>query len=170
MTTERLVLRRPAPEDAERIFRRYSSDPEVTRYLSWRRHESLDATRAFLHFSDAEWQRWPAGPYLIETPTGTVLGSTGFAFEAPDEAATGYALARDAWGQGYATEALRAVVRIGRALGLRLLTAQCHPAHEASQRVLQKCGFTEARLRNRAEFPNLAPGAPLEVLSYTCEL
>lgn len=140
----------------------------MTRFLSWPRHETLDQTRAFLEFSEAEWRHWPAGPYLVESRTaGTLLGSTGFAFETAQRAATGYVLARDAWGLGYATEALHAVVEAARALGLRRLQALCHPEHRASWRVLDKCGFTpEGTLRGYAEFPNLTPGEPSDVLCY----
>jgi [ribosomal protein S5]-alanine N-acetyltransferase len=52
--TPRLILRKPVHEDAEAIFLRYSSDPEVTRLLGWTRHSSLQATYAFLQFSVAE--------------------------------------------------------------------------------------------------------------------
>lgn len=167
IATPRLVLRKPEPADAERIYSRYAADPEVTRYLSWRRHASVSDTRAFLSFSDDEWAQWPAGPYLIETMTGELLGSTGFAFEGEKEAATGYALARDAWGKGYATEALRAIQSLGRDLRLKRLGAQCHPDNVASWRVLEKCGFARQKLQNRAEFPNLSPAVPVEVLSYS---
>ena len=64
--TARLVLRRPGGADAEAIFSSYASDPEVTRYLAWPRHLTIEATRRFLEFSDDEWTRWPAGPYVIE--------------------------------------------------------------------------------------------------------
>ena len=36
--TPRLVLRKPLPDDAPRIFRAYAQDEDVTRYLAWRRH------------------------------------------------------------------------------------------------------------------------------------
>jgi hypothetical protein len=46
--------------------------------------------------TDAEWQRWPAGPYLIENrESGRLLGGAGLAFETSFRAATGYVLARD---------------------------------------------------------------------------
>jgi [ribosomal protein S5]-alanine N-acetyltransferase len=166
--TERLVLRRPVAADAEPIFRRYASVAEVTRYLSFPRHVSIDQTRAFLAFSDAEWQLWPAGPYLVESrEDGTLLGGTGLAFENPQRATTGYVLARDAWGHGYATEALRAVVGTAGSLGVRRLQALCHPDHRPSWRVLEKCGFTrEGTLLLYAELPNLSPGEPVDLLSY----
>ncbi len=166
--TARLVLRKPRAADADAVFSRYASDPEVTRLLSWPMHVSVDQTRAFLEFSDAEWQRWPAGPYLIESrETGQLLGATGLAFETPFRAETGYVLAKDAWGFGYATEALARVVALAADVGLRRLHAECHPEHHASQRILEKCGFArEGLLRRYSEFPNLCPGEPIDVLLY----
>jgi ribosomal-protein-alanine N-acetyltransferase len=165
--TARLVLRKPQAADAEAVFARYSSDPEVTRFLSWATHRSLDQTRAFLAFSDAEWDTWPVGPYLIESREGgQLLGGTGLAFETQSCAATGYVLAKDAWGAGYATEAVGGVVAVAGQVGLRRLYALCHPDHAASWRVLEKSGFTrEGLLRGHSGFPNL-PGEPGDVLCY----
>ncbi|HWM90441.1 MAG TPA: GNAT family N-acetyltransferase [Thermoanaerobaculia bacterium] len=168
LETQRLILRRPRREDAEAIFARYASDAEATRLLSWPTHESLDATHAFLAFSDAEWERWPAGPYLVESRAdGSLLGSTGLAFETPQRASTGYVFAKDAWGKGYATEALRAMVDIAASLGLVRLYAMCHVENAASCRVLEKGGFDrEGLLRRHGDFPNLEPGQPCDVVSY----
>ena len=172
LLTERLVLRRPLPSDADAIFARYASDAEATRLLSFSRHRSIAATRTFLAWSEAEWSRWPAGPYLVESrESGTLLGSTGLSFETPQRAATGYVLARDAWGRGYATEALAQVVATARECGVLRLYALSHPENEASLRVLAKCGFEcEGTLRRYAEFPNLRPGEPLDVLCYSIVL
>jgi len=166
--TARLLLRRPRRDDAERIFTRYASDAEVTQLLSWPRHGRIEETRAFLEWSDAEWQRWPAGPYLIELRQQAVLiGSTGLAFETHQRAATGYVLARDCWGNGYATEALQAVVAVAEQVGVRRLYALCHVEHPASARILEKGGFLrEGTLRRHSEFPNLRPGEPCDVFCY----
>jgi RimJ/RimL family protein N-acetyltransferase len=75
--TNRLVLRKPTLADADAVFARYASDPDVTKFMGWRRHQSVEETRAFLAFSDAEWERWPAGPYLIEAADGQLLGAAG---------------------------------------------------------------------------------------------
>jgi RimJ/RimL family protein N-acetyltransferase len=167
IATARLVLRRPRASDAEAIFARYASDPEVTRYMGWPRHESLADTRAFLAFSDELWQAWPAGPYLVESADGVLLGSTGFLFETPYRAETGYVLAKQAWGRGYATEALQGVVDLSGGLGLRRLEARCHAEHERAFRVLERCGFVrEGRLRAYSIFPNLGPDRPCDVFSY----
>lgn len=122
----------------------------------------------FLRFCVAEWERWPAGPYLIESKADhQVLGSTGLAFETPTLAATGYVLSRDSWGQGFATEALGAMVKLAGDLGIRQLSALCHPANAASARVLEKSGFIRESLSVRkAEFPNLRSGEPEDCLRY----
>ena len=166
--TARLVLRRPRATDLETIFARYAGDPEVTRYLAWPRHRSLADTQAFLAFSEAEWASWPAGPYLLESRAdGSLLGSTGLAFETPYRTSTGYVLAKDAWGQGYALEAVLAMTETARELGVLRLYALCHTEHRASGRVLEKGGFArEGVLRRHTEFPNLKPGKPCDVFCY----
>jgi [ribosomal protein S5]-alanine N-acetyltransferase len=166
--TPRLVLRRPRASDAEAIFTRYASDPDVTRLVGWPRHTSVDDTRAFLQFDAGAWEQSPAASYLIEArDTGALLGSTGYLFEAPYRAMTGYVLAKDAWRFGYATEALQAVVVAAPALGVRRLFALCHHEHRASARVLEKCRFSlEGVLRRYAIFPNLDPNEPQDVLCY----
>ena len=92
--TARLVLSRPVIGDAAAIFDRYASDPDVTKFMGWPRHQSIADTEAFLTFCAEEWERWPAGPYLIwSRGDGRLLGGTGFGFETADHAVTGYVLA-----------------------------------------------------------------------------
>jgi RimJ/RimL family protein N-acetyltransferase len=166
--TTRLVLLQPQASDAASIFERYASDPDVTRFLGWPQHATVADTQVFLRFSAAEWERWPAGPYLIRSRSdGRLLGGTGLSFEGPQRAVTGYVLAKDAWGQGYATEALGAVLDVARRIGIARLHALCHPEHSASRRVLEKCGFVrDGSWTQQMEFPNLAPGVPQDVLCY----
>ncbi|MGH9382724.1 MAG: GNAT family N-acetyltransferase [Vicinamibacterales bacterium] len=166
--TTRLLLVRPTAADAEAIFSRYASDPDVTHYLSWPRHLTVADTATFLAFSESEWNRWPAGPYLIRSRTDrTLLGGTGLSFETPWRAMTGYVVAKDSWGRGYATEALEAMVALARRLRVMRLYALCHPAHAASQRVLEKCGFVkEATLHRHSVFPNLDRDMPADTDCY----
>jgi len=164
--TERLLLRRPIAGDAQQIFSRYASDAEVTRYMSFRRHQSIADAEMFLDFSNFEWAANRCGPYLVlARDSGAVLGGTGLSLQV-NEAEAGYIFAREAWGFGYATEALRSMVDVGGAMGLHALQAHCHPEHQASIHVLEKCGFVLAhRARNAHVFPNLS-AARQDVLSY----
>lgn len=172
LLTERLRLRRPTPADAEAIFTRYSADSEVTRYMSWPTHKRLDDTRAYLAWCDNDWARWPAGPYLVfaREPPGLLLGGTGLTFHTPQEAVTGYVLARDSWGQGYATECLQTMIGLARKTGVRRLEAVCHLGHYASAHVMAKCGMRrQGILREYTEFPNLMPGVRQDVVCYALE-
>ncbi len=169
--TARLTLRKPLATDAEGIFRVYASDPDVTRYLSWPTHRTLADTYAFLAWSEGEWERQPAGPFLVfSRGDERLLGSTGLMFPAPEVAVTGYCFARAEWGHGYATESLRAMMALARDLGVERLEAICHADHRASAHVMEKCGFQGRGIwMGHTEFPNLSPGRKSDVLSYAVE-
>ena len=136
--------------------------------MYWLYSKPTDDTRAFLAFSDAAWAQWHAGPLLIEErESGTLLGSTGVACQTPYRVDTGYVLAEDAWGQGYASEALAAVLEALGGTTVWRVEAFCHPEHTASTSVLEKAGFElDGRLRRHTVFPNLAP-EPQDVLVYS---
>jgi len=172
--TARLLLRRPVPRDAQTIYRCYAGDPEVTRYLSWPTHNSVVDAYAFLEWSDAEWERWPVGPYLIFARDGRfckALGGVGLTFHDTETVYAGYALARNAWGRGFATEALSALVEVARQIHIQRLQAICHVEHAASARVLEKCGFErQGVLAKHTVFPNLVPHLRADVLSYAVQL
>lgn len=61
-------------------------------------------------------------------------------------AEVGFMLGRDAWGQGYALEAMRAVVAFAAAGGLRKLTARTHLGNRRSEALLEKLGFSKEGL------------------------
>jgi len=167
--TARLLLRRPTRSNAQAIFYRYASDREVTRYLSWPTHRSIADTLAFITMSDDEWQRWPAGPYLVFAgdPPGSLVGGTGLFYKSSTRAVTGYAFAGDAWGRGYATEALESMIALARETGVERLEAICHAEHTPSAHVLEKCGFTREEIRREHfVFPNLKPQSKSDVFSY----
>lgn len=170
--TARLVLRRPSPADVEEIFLGWASDVEATRFMSWPRHESLAETRAFLSFSEAEWQRWPAGPYLIASrATGELVGSCGFAFSEASRADVGYILMPSMWGRGYATEALAGQVEAAlRHLDAVTLEAAVHPDNVMSLRVLAKCGFVADASPVPAPFPNLGGDREVAAIRYVRRL
>ncbi len=166
--TPRLLLRRPHVDDAEAVFTGWASDPVATRYLSWPRHTSVAEALAFIHWSDEEWGRWPGGPLVVESlETGMRLGCSGLTFETDSRAEIGYVFSRQAWGRGYATETVLAVMEAARLLAPLDLVADVHPDNTASTRVLEKCGFIgEGMGREHARFPNLDPDRLLDVSMY----
>lgn len=91
----------------------------------------------------------PWGPRSIVRGV-TTLGSIGF-FGPPEPAAggvpeteVGYGLVAEAWGWGFATEALRTLLALTDEAGVRI-RASVTPENARSLRVLAKCGFTQLR-------------------------
>jgi [ribosomal protein S5]-alanine N-acetyltransferase len=158
LQTERLVHRRPTAEHLQAVFDTYATDPEVTRFVMWHRHASLDDTRAFLAFSDAHWTRWGSGPLLSFLKSdGALVGGCGLIWESRTHVTTGYLFARQYWGYGFATECVRAMVDYARSEGARRLSATCHVDNLASARVLVKGGLIlEGTLPQHTLFPNLS--------------
>jgi ribosomal-protein-alanine N-acetyltransferase len=122
----------------------------------------------FLDFSDAEWARKEAGPYVIVSRAdGNLLGCTGLELETSPRAATGYVLAKDAQHQGYATEMLNVMCETAGTMGIVRLYAVCHPDNAPSWKLLERCGFVfEGLLHKHTIFPNLGDGGLCDVLSY----
>ena len=58
-------------------------------------------------------------------------------------AEVGFMLGRDAWGQGYALEAMQAVLAYAATTGLRRLLARTHLGNRRSDSLLEKLGFEE---------------------------
>lgn len=172
LLSERLLLRQPTLSDAPAIFSGYANDALVTRFLGWPRHKQLEDTLGFLRFCEQSWDMNGVGAYLIFDRSGSeLLGSTGLELEVERQAATGYVLKESAWGKGYASEALGAMVALARSLPIRGIYALCHTQHRASAHVLEKTGFRfDTRLTSHTEFPNLDPGRKQDVLRYTLQL
>jgi ribosomal-protein-alanine N-acetyltransferase len=61
-------------------------------------------------------------------------------------AEVGFMLGREAWGRGYALEAMRSVIAYAAGSGLRKLTARTHLGNRRSESVLEKLGFEEEGL------------------------
>ncbi|MFH1467322.1 MAG: GNAT family N-acetyltransferase [Pseudomonadota bacterium] len=156
--TPRLVLRAPRLDDARAIFEEYATDPEVTRYMMWRPHTRAEETRAFVeglvhgHGGGGELT-WVITANGEDRALGTIhCVPQGHMVE------LGYVLARRCWGQGFMTEAARAVT--GWAVGLptiRRVWATCDVENLASAKVLENIGMTrEGVLRRWAVRPNVS--------------
>lgn len=114
-----------------------------------RRHllDGETVSRAFVARTVAEsveaFARRGCGLYAVVAPDGAVLGICGFhRIGVPPEWQLVYAFMPAVWGQGLATEAVRAVVaRAERAVGLTEILAATDADNPASIAVLSKCGF-----------------------------
>lgn len=156
LDTSRLRLRPPRLDDAPAITA-YAGDAEVVRYVSWRRHRGPDEAHEFLGQAIGAVAAGREVQWAITPPTSdTLLGMIGLRLDG-HRVELGYVLARPSWGQGFATEAARAVVdcALGEPAVFRVW-AVCAVENVASARVLEKAGLErEGRLSRWAVFPNL---------------
>jgi [ribosomal protein S5]-alanine N-acetyltransferase len=167
IVTKRLRLRTPVETDAPNIFERYAQDPLVCQYMSWTPHKSLDDTLEYLQRSYGKDVKNPVVGYLIFARDSVqLLGSVGGGIQTT-RMQFGYCLARDAWGQGYATEAAGAFVDAVMAeREIWRVQAFCDVENTASVRVLEKVGLTfEGTLRRYMVLPNLGE-VPRDVHCY----
>ena len=146
LETARLIIRRWTPADAEAAFAIYG-DPEVTRYLGGSGPDpSIEQTRAMLERVIGREARTPGlGFWAVEEKdTGRLIGGALLqSVEETPEIEVGYHFAQSAWGQGYATEVTRALVRYGfETHGLDRIIGLVFPENHASRRVLEKAGLT----------------------------
>lgn len=106
----------------------------------------LAAIGALLRATERHGEQRPFGYYRI-TRRSDGLAIGGIGFKGPPEngaVEVGYGLVPSARGQGYATEALEAVLRIAAALGVTTVRADTEHGNAASRRTLEKAGFRQS--------------------------
>ena len=152
--TERLLLRQPTEADVESPPP-WLSDPEVMDWLGGV-EPPAEVVRLWLD----QWEQFPSGKFLVERRSdGAVIGRVGANYydvstwrrSADGEPELGWALAREHWGHGYATEAALAVrewLQAPRVISL--ITAE----NVRSQRVAERLG---ARPEQTVELPGHGP-------------
>ena len=144
ITTDRLILRKIRLPDALDMYE-YSKDPEVTKYLLWDPHPSVEHTRNYIdylqdRYRDGKYYDWA----IVLRNSGKMIGTCGFSAIYPEHryAEVGYVLNPAFRGQGYAGEALSAVLDFAfRRMMLNRVEAKCVDENEPSERVMQKVGM-----------------------------
>ncbi len=146
--TERLILRRLRPEDAEQIFYVYASKPEATKYVVWPTHKSIEDARTFLRYSDLGWRKAVEFNYgIFLKKSGRMVGSIGAIFKEPDAIQMGYILGPVHWYLGIATEACKVFIKtIEATKGVSRIDSFVDSDNVASAKVLLKSGFVENTL------------------------
>ncbi len=159
LKTERLRLRKAKLSDAEAIFRQYAKDPEVTKYVSWRAHRSLEETREYMRMCLLAWDVGKAFHWVIETQEDKQVIGMIIARVSAEKWELGFVLARAYWGRGYMTEAVKALIAWAlKQKEIFRVWAVCDIDNKASARVMEKAGMQREGLLNRwSMHPNISP-------------
>lgn len=145
--TKRLKLRSFSPEDSEAMFRNWASDSEVTKFLTWPVHSSIDISKQVVESwcarnNEPENYQWAIELKSIGEPVGSIAAVR---IDNDTKSATiGYCIGKSWWGQEIVPEALKALISFFfDEVGLNCVNA-CHDANNPrSGRVMQKCGMKQ---------------------------
>jgi [ribosomal protein S5]-alanine N-acetyltransferase len=152
--TSRLTLRDFVPGDFDAIHS-YASDPDVTRFM-FHGVRTVEDTRAYLNrmiASQTEEPRLIWELAVVVTSVGRLIGACDLTCENEREGDLGFIFAKDVWGMGFATEAVRTMVRAGfEQLGLSRIFSTCDVANAASARVLEKAGLQRVATLDRHHY------------------
>jgi ribosomal-protein-alanine N-acetyltransferase len=144
INTPNLYLRRFAVSDAQKAYDNWMSDEDVTEFLSWDAHKNPKISSEVI-------TRW-VGQYRLGTmdwcitlkPYMEPIGSITAVQDFPEKryCEIGYCIAKDHWGNGYMTEALKAVTDfIFTNTDYLWIQARCDPENHGSKRCLEKCRY-----------------------------
>jgi ribosomal-protein-alanine N-acetyltransferase len=156
--TKRLYLLPLKYEDAADIFYTYASKPDVTKFVSWPTHKSIEETNAFLEYATIARALHRDYSFAIRTlRDNRLIGSIGV-MNFDGDIQFGYVFSPTHWNKGYATEACTAILQILKGqTGIKKIYTYVAPENAASARVLQKCGLIEeGLLRSHIVFPNIS--------------
>jgi [ribosomal protein S5]-alanine N-acetyltransferase len=165
--TERLTLKRATSIVAPLVFESYASNPEVSRYMTWRPHRSIAETEQYLRRCEDVWAKQQAFPWSLWLKgDGSFAGMLECRIKnhAVD---IGYVLAPRLWRRGLMSEAVSDLVSwaLGNS-GIYRVWAVCDTDNVASARLLESVGMQfEGKLRRWLVHPNVSE-EPRDCLCY----
>jgi RimJ/RimL family protein N-acetyltransferase len=142
--SERICLRAVSLADANENYQCWLNTPEITRFLESRFHPtSLEQLQNYVKGMSEDSRNFFLAIILKrdERHVGNIkLGPVDWIHRTAE---LGILIGeRDCWGQGYATEAIKAVVEFAfDTLNLHKITAGAYSANEGSIKAFQKAGF-----------------------------
>ncbi len=145
--SERLIMRAPTPDDAPALYEAYR-DPGVMRFWSSPPHASVAETVDYVtpHAGD-QWRQW----VIVERASARAIGTLAAGERRRGVMEIGYLLSAAATGQGYAAEAVSALIDLLFAEGARRVFADTDPDNARSIALLTGLGFQREGLL-RAEW------------------
>lgn len=145
LSTERLILRRYTVEDAESMYNNWASDDEVTKYLTWPTHTSVEVTKTVLaawikQYKKHDYYHWG----IVLKETDELIGDIAVVRinEKTKTAMLGYCMGSKWWGRGIMPEAGKTVVKyLFEEIGCNRIEAAYDKNNPKSGRVMQKIGM-----------------------------
>ena len=151
LCTERLIMRRYTPEDAEPLYQRLGTDPSMYQYSGWNPYATLEMAQETVQrfidsYDDEHSYSWVMDDDDILVGT---IGAYDYKIDPStdhDQIEVGYSVVKNWQGRGYATDALKEVLKyLTENEGISCVTAWCASENTGSRRVLEKSGMQLVR-------------------------
>ena len=157
LTTERLLLSPLRAADIPLIIA-YAGNPNIARYTQYIPYPYQEADAIYwLNLANIGYKNGTHHVFAIRNPENEAfMGGMGLTVnQAHNKASVGYWLAEQFWGEGYCTEALRAVLRYGlEEVGLNKINASYLAVNGASGRVMEKAGMIKEGVQRKDMLKN----------------
>ena len=145
LETERLILRKARPEDAEPMFRNWAGDSRVTEFMTWQPYKDALSTMEYIGKMLKNYENDSCYDWFIELKQkNEPIGSISVVALRDDIecAVIGYCLGYDFWHKGIMTEAFTEVIRfLFEEVGVNRIEATHNVKNSRSGEVMKKCGL-----------------------------
>ena len=155
LESDRLILRKLKIEDANHIFETWTNDDEVSKYVRWSTHKSVEDTKQWLLDEEKSCKNEGHYTWGIELKeTNRLIGSIGAYYrEESGRYEIGYGIAKKYWKRGYTTEAAKCMINyLINELKIKKLEASHAKQNIASGAIIQKLGFKYIKDEYREKF------------------
>ena len=141
--TGNLLLRKYRPEDAEQLHQDFGTDPEMYRYSGWNPYATPEMARETVQRFIASYHDEHSYSWVMDANGDDVVAGMIGAYDYDgSQIEVGFSVGRSWQGRGFATEALKAVLKyLTENEGISRVTAWCAAENAGSRRVLEKSGM-----------------------------
>lgn len=153
--TERLILRKFNERDAQGLFS-WASNPNVTRFVSWKPYRSLQEAEESLEKWIKEYEKGSYHWCVQLKNTDVIIGRISVVVHWRNHyCEVGYCYGEQYWNAGYGTEALKSVLKfLLLQCDFHTIEAKTSSENVASERIMRKAGMMkEAVLKERCYIP-----------------
>lgn len=167
LNTERLLLRPLTVADAEEVYE-WVSDDRVSKYMVYNTYKSVEQVIEWLKYIETVTNEYNFG--FVRKADGRLIGSGSISPDAKGNGfwGFGYNFRYDCWGNGYATEATKAMMKyVYDNFGVRKFASSHVEANKASGKVMEKCGL---HFVGYGEFHKLDGSCKMRSMEYEGEI
>jgi ribosomal-protein-alanine N-acetyltransferase len=141
LETDRLILRPFELDDAESMFNNWANDEEVTKYLTWNTHKSIEETKQVLAFWVNQYEKEERINFaIVYKENNELIGGIDVVGYLEGVPVIGYNLSRKYWNKGIMSEACKKVIELLFSLNHEKIIIEAMVENIGSNRVIQKCG------------------------------